>query len=75
VRPSPNYASGYYPAENNEFCWVVKFNLPFALNMDYYQKVGTWVVQNVKNGFEMIMPRSCYFTTEEDALLVYLRFS
>jgi hypothetical protein len=69
-----NHASGYYPAKDDKWTWVVKFHMPFALDMDYLGEVGEWIAENVENGCEMIMPRSYYFATEEDALLVYLRF-
>ena len=69
-----NNATGYYAQEDEQWPWVVKFRNPFALNMQYTGEIGAWIAENVDNGCEIIMPRGYQLATEEDALLVYLRF-
>jgi hypothetical protein len=53
--------------------WFVGFEK--TLTVPHLTRLGPWINENVPGGCRLVQPRWYYFTSEEDALLVYLRFS
>lgn len=55
-----------------EYPWFVGFDHTLALPK--LAEVGAWINANVPGGCRLQQPKWYFFTSEEDALLVYLRF-
>lgn len=69
-----NNATGYYRNKDDAWPWVVKFRNAFAFNAEHTTEIGAWIAENIENGCEMLLPRGYQLATEQDALLVYLKF-
>lgn len=61
-----------YKKASNPFQWMVSFS--DLLSITDMGHIGGWIAENIPNGAILSLPDAYIVHSEEDALLLYLRF-